>query len=167
MKKIILLITIILLIISSNSNSEEQLLRIRIVANSNSEHDQLIKTKISNDVKKELYILLKDETNIENARKLIKEDISNIEKIVDTNLIEEDYGYTVKYGLNYFPEKEYNGKHYKEGEYESLLISLGDAKGDNWWCILFPPICLIESSKSDEKVEYRWFFKDLITNIFD
>ena len=166
MKKIILLITVILLIISSNSNSEEQLLRIRIVANSNSEHDQLIKTKISNDVKKELYTLLKNETNIENARNLIKEDISNIEKIVDTNLIEEDYGYIVKYGLNYFPEKEYNGKHYKEGEYESLLISLGDAKGDNWWCILFPPICLIESSKSDEKVEYRWFFKDLITNIF-
>ncbi len=168
MKKLIILLLISMVFISFYSNRDDNLIRIRIIANSNSEYDQNIKKNVSNILKEELYELLKNEKDVNNARKIIKENISNLEKLVDENLKSKvNYGYEINYGMNYFPKKEYNGKTYKEGNYESLLVKLGEANGDNWWCILFPPICLIESSKSDEKVEYRWFFKDLITNIFD
>ena len=62
--------------------------------------------------------------------------------------------------MNYFPEKEYKGTIYEEGEYESLLITLGSGEGNNWWCVLFPPLCLIEAEESEE-VEYSFFIKEL------
>lgn len=63
--------------------------------------------------------------------------------------------------MNYFPEKEYKGVKYDEGYYESLVITLGEGKGKNWWCVLFPPLCLVEAEESD-KVEYKFFIKELI-----
>ena len=81
---------------------------------------------------------------------------------VKESLKDIDYSYTINYGYNYFPEKEYNDKTYKEGKYESLLVTLGKGEGDNWWCILFPPICLIEAEESNEEVEYSSFFKTIL-----
>jgi len=57
--------------------------------------------------------------------------------------------------------KEFNGITYEEGMYESLLVTLGEGKGDNWWCVLFPPLCLLEAEESDE-VEYKFFIQELI-----
>ena len=81
---------------------------------------------------------------------------------IEKSLVNEDYSYSINYGLNYFPEKEYNGKTYKEGKYESLLVTLGKGEGNNWWCILFPPLCLVEAEESEEEVEYDFFFKNII-----
>lgn len=164
MKKILIIILILIAIGSFNFNKSDDLIRIRIIANSNSEYDQKIKQNVSKNVKEKLYELLKEEKSVENARKIIKRNISSIETIVNDNL-EANYGYEINYGMNYFPQKEYKGKVYKEGNYESLLIKLGEAKGDNWWCILFPPICLIEAEESED-VEYGFFIKDLFTKFF-
>ena len=81
---------------------------------------------------------------------------------IEKSLVNEDYSYNINYGLNYFPEKEYNGKTYKEGKYESLLVTLGKGEGNNWWCILFPPLCLVEAEESEEEVEYGFFLKNII-----
>ena len=70
-------------------------------------------------------------------------------------------GYKINFGQNYFNKKKYKGITYEEGYYESLLIILGKGEGDNWWCVLFPPLCLIEAEESD-KVEYKFFIKELI-----
>ena len=64
--------------------------------------------------------------------------------------------------MNYFPEKEFNNKIYKEGYYESLVITLGSGKGDNWWCLLFPKMCLVEIN---DNTEYKLWFKEVIDNI--
>lgn len=165
MKKLLTILLIPFIFYSINLKKDDDVLRIRVIANSNSNYDQNIKLNVSNDLKKELYKLLKDEKNIDNAREIIKKNISNLEKIVDTDLQDEDYSYTINYGLNYFPKKEYNGKKYNAGNYESLLVTLGEGKGDNWWCILFPPICLIEAEESDE-VDYNFFLFDVINNLF-
>lgn len=164
MKKVLIILLILIAIGSFNFNKSDDLIRIRIIANSNSEYDQKIKQNVSKNVKEKLYELLKEEKSVENARKIIKRNISSIETIVNDNL-EANYGYEINYGMNYFPKKEYKGKVYKEGNYESLLIKLGEAKGDNWWCILFPPICLIEAEESED-VEYGFFIKDLFTKFF-
>ena len=163
MKKLMIILLIPLLISSMNINSnKDDMLRIRVIANSNSEHDQQVKNEISNNLKIKLYDLLKDEKNIDTARKIINNNIDTLSEDIEKSLVNEDYSYNINYGLNYFPEKEYNGKTYKEGKYESLLVTLGKGEGNNWWCILFPPLCLVEAEESEEEVEYDFFFKNII-----
>jgi len=166
MKKILILLIIPFILISMNTKTEEDnMLRVRVIANSNSKYDQEIKTKVSNNLKTKLYNLLKEEDSIETARKKINDNMSELSNNVNESLKDIDYSYTINYGYNYFPEKEYNGKTYKEGNYESLLVTLGKGEGDNWWCILFPPICLLEAEETNEEVEYSSFFKTLFDKI--
>ena len=70
--------------------------------------------------------------------------------------------YSIKYGMNYFPKKVYKGVVYPSGNYESLVITLGSGLGDNWWCVLYPPLCLINDNQTTNDVEYRSFVYDLI-----
>ena len=69
--------------------------------------------------------------------------------------------YKINFGYNYFPEKIYRGVTYDEGYYESLLITLGEGKGDNWWCVLFPPLCLLEAEESTA-VEYTTLVGEIL-----
>lgn len=145
----------------------EEAIRIRIVANSNTEYDQRIKRTVRDSVQVEISSLLKEADSVLEARKIIKENVVQIEKVVSNTLQEENYGlgYRVHFGYNYFPEKEYKGVIYDDGLYESLLITLGEGSGDNWWCVLFPPLCLLEAEESDE-IEYKSYVKELIHKYF-
>lgn len=141
----------------------EDALRIRVIANSNSEYDQLIKNEVKENIQYKLYNLLKDTKGVEEARIVINNNLNYIDEEVNKTLKNNNYdlGYKINYGLNYFPSKEYKGVTYEEGYYESLVITLGEGKGDNWWCILFPPLCLLEAEESDD-IEYTSYVKELI-----
>lgn len=174
MKKIVIISILILTfaIISKNVNASsimipEEAIRLRIVANSDSEYDQQIKLEVASTVQNEIYNLLKDKKTIEESRNTIKENIPAIENAVEKVFKEKSYinTFNIKYGYNYFPEKEYKGVTYPKGEYESLLITLGKGEGKNWWCVLFPPLCLIEAEESDE-IEYKFFVQELIERYF-
>lgn len=167
MKKILILLLIAIIIILPNQKEKDDVLRIRVIANSNSEYDQKIKNQVSDNLKQQLYELLKEEKNIENARKIIKNNITNLSNNIEKNLQDVNYSYTINYGYNYFPEKQYKNTTYKEGNYESLLVKLGKAEGNNWWCILFPPLCLIEAEESNEEVEYQSFFINIINKLLN
>jgi stage II sporulation protein R len=114
-----------------------------------------------------MYNLLKNATTVEEARKIISENLNNVENNVDHVLHNEKYNmpFTVNFGLNYFPKKEYKGTTYNEGYYESVVVTLGEGLGDNWWCVLFPPLCLIEAEESTE-VEYTTMVKTIIDKYF-
>ena len=148
---------------SSNLEIPQDAIRIRIVPNSNSKYDQQIKIKVKDKLKISLYDLLKNTKNSNQAKKVIKNNLDNIENDIKNVLQKENYNkkYNVNFGNNYFPEKEYKGVKYKEGYYESLLVTLGEGKGDNWWCVLFPPLCLIEAEESTD-AEYKSLVKTLI-----
>ena len=148
---------------SSNLEIPQDAIRIRIVPNSNSKYDQQIKIKVKDKLKISLYDLLKNTKNSNQAKKVIKNNLDNIENDIKNVLQKENYNkkYNVNFGNNYFPEKEYKGVRYKEGYYESLLVTLGEGKGDNWWCVLFPPLCLIEAEESTD-AEYKSLVKTLI-----
>lgn len=139
-------------------------IRIRIIANSNSIEDQNIKLKVKNSLEKEIYELTKDSKSIEETRKILNNNLKNFDNIITKTLKNNDYktDYTIKYGVNYFPKKEYKGVKYHEGNYESLVITLGEGKGDNWWCVLFPPLCLIDAKESQSDVEYKFLVKEII-----
>ena len=68
--------------------------------------------------------------------------------------------------MNYFPKKVYKGIIYEEGEYESLVITLGSGQGDNFWCVLFPPLCLLEGNNDTEDVTYQFFVKEMLEKYF-
>ena len=82
-----------------------------------------------------------------------------------TNEIVEEYQvpYQIHYGNNYFPAKYYKGITYPAGNYESLVITLGSGAGKNFWCVLFPPLCLLENTEEDiSDVDYRLYVKKLL-----
>jgi stage II sporulation protein R len=168
MKKIFLIILVILtlLVISKNNyNLTKDAIRFRVIANSNSAKDILMKEKIVNSLSN---ILFKDQNNKEDTKNYIINNISNVEKIID-NLFEGnnyDMKYNINYGLNYFPEKVYNGIKFDEGNYESLVIEIGNAKGNNYWCILYPPLCMIDDNFDNEKVKYKFKVVELLKNLF-
>lgn len=154
--------TIICLILISNFMTSKNLIpkdaiRIRVIANSNEDKDQELKMNIKTEVESYLYDKLKDVKDTSIADNIIEGNITNVEKIVSKYTSD----YKINYGINYFPEKEYKSITYKSGDYKSLVITLGNGLGDNWWCVLFPPLCLMEASESDD-VEYHSYVVDTI-----
>ena len=162
-KSIIILFIISLGFLFSNSNEEiiipEDAIRFRIIANSNSAIDQKKKIEIKSQIEEKIYDVLTNVNNVKEARKLIKENLDVIEKIVKEYRIP----YQINYGQNYFPTKTYKGIIYPSGDYESLVITLGKGIGKNFWCVLFPPLCLIDDeSKEYSDIEYQSYIKNLL-----
>ena len=172
MKKILIITGIIILIVIFNVeeqkyiNIPEESIRYRIIPNSNSAKDINAKEIIQKSVEKDLKNIM-NSNSIEETRINIVKNLDNIKKnIEDTKKnINYDEEIKIKYGLNYFPAKEYMGKTYKEGYYESLVVEIGKAEGNNFWCVLFPPLCMMEN-EGEEEVEYTFFLKDFISKIF-
>ena len=162
-KGLIIFIVIVILFTLGKITAETNIIpneaiRLRVIANSNSEYDQQVKMKVSDRLQQDIYNILKNTKGIEEARKKINENLDEIDANVKETLIKENYplDYTINFGENYFPSKEYKGIKYDAGYYESVLVTLGEGKGKNWWCVLFPPLCLIEAEESAE-VEYKFF----------
>ena len=168
MKKIVIILTLIISLAALNKHNQlmipEESIRFRIVANSNLEEDQQIKQEIAQKVF-EVLKPTQEFTNIEETRNYIQKQLPTFSDIVEKVLLENnlDKSFHINYGKNKFPEKEYKNITYAEGDYESLVITLGKGEGDNFWCVLFPPICLIEE---DENIEYKSFLKELIEKYF-
>ena len=166
MKKIIVFLFLITIFYLPKSNKvviPKESIRFRIIANSNEEKDQLLKWQINKELIPVLHEITSDVTNIDDLRVNVNDNFNKIDSI--TNKYINDY--KINYGLNYFPEKKYSGVLYPEGNYESLVITLGDGLGDNWWCVLFPPLCLMEATKTDySNAQYKLFVKEAINKYF-
>lgn len=175
MKKImIVLILLTIAFLISNGKSTEVLIpkeaiRFRVIANSNTKIDQMNKRKITSNLEQDLSNLLKDSNSLVQTRMTLKNNIgkfqTNIEQTLKENNIHEDY--TIDYGNHYFPAKKYKGVTYPEGEYESLVVTLGNGAGENFWCVLFPPLCLLEAEEGEnDEVEYSSFVKEVLDKYF-
>lgn len=144
-------------------------IRFRVIPNSNTTRDQEIKQKVRRELESQAYELLDGVTSIDLARRIISNNLDSIDDGIERILTEEGYdlGYKISFGQNYFPEKEFKGIIYEEGNYESLVVTLGKGAGDNWWCVLFPPLCLLEAEESEtDEVEYKFFVQELIEKYF-
>ncbi len=167
---IILALLSIIYVVNKNDSVKipDSAIRFRILANSNSPKDQKIKEEVSNKLQKRLYTLLKHTKTIKSAREKINENINVIKDSLDNEMKDKQYSYTIDYGMHYFPKKTYKGITYKEGNYESLLVTLGEGNGDNWWCVLFPPMCVMEAEeKNISNVQYKSFIKEIISRYFE
>lgn len=141
----------------------EEAIRFRVVPNSDEKVDQDVKLLVRDEVQDYMSTILQNVDDIDVSRAIISSNIPEISAKIERVLDDENYNlpYKVNFGLNYFPAKEYKGIIYKEGYYESLVITLGAGNGSNWWCVLFPPLCLIEAEESTE-VEYTSYVKEIL-----
>lgn len=172
MKKllIILAILIIPLVIQKNIKAEiieipNEAIRIRVIANSNSINDQYEKLKVRENIQLYLQDILKSATTKEESELIIKNNLMSIERKVKDTLKEIDSTtkYQINYGNNYFPQKEFKGVIYEEGYYDSLVITLGKGQGNNWWCVLFPPLCLMETEEETmTDIEYELYLQEVL-----
>ena len=173
MKKTLILLTLIIIILCSLKNDKviipKESIRFRVVANSNTKEDQYIKKEIVKDLQQEITNLNIIPKSVEINRNVIKKNIPRYQTIINNTFkrLNIDTNYTINYGMNYFPRKEYKDVIYEEGEYESLVVEIGDAKGDNFWCVLFPPLCLLEGEEENkESIKYTSFIKEIIDKYF-
>lgn len=168
MPKKLIIIAIIISILCLNKQEKiiipKNSIRFRVIANSNTTEDQNLKKQIVTNLSKEL-IKTNTSKSIEDTRKYIKKELPLFTNIVDKTLRENNLkkDFHINYGKNYFPQKNYNGITYEAGEYESLVITLGEGVGNNFWCVLFPPLCFIEE---ENKTEYKSIVKEVIEKYF-
>ena len=163
MKKVIVVLFILVSALVGIKEKEniiipDSAIRFRVIANSDNKKDQHLKLSIKNDVEKELYKLLEGAKNIQEARYIIQNNLNEVDNILNKYNID----YEVKFGNNYFPTKEYKGVTYKAGNYESLVITIGEGLGKNWWCVLFPPLCLLDEQNNLDDVKYELYASKLI-----
>lgn len=166
MKKIVIVMFCFALFLSISSKQKllipDESIRFRIIANSNEEADQAMKMLIKKDLEKELFSKIAYSKSIDDTRKIISDNQENIDRL----LKKYNINYDISYGKNYFPSKEYKGVNYNSGEYESLVISLGESKGNNWWCVLYPPLCLLESESNNmEENEYKLYIQEILDKV--
>lgn len=175
MKKILILCLLSIIIYKITYVKKEQVIiprdsiRLRVLANSNEKKDQDIKIKASIEAHNIVNSLLKNVKTKEEATNVIKNNLPTINKKIKDKLYDIGYTgtYSLTYGNNFFPEKKYQGIIYDKGYYDSILITLGKGEGKNWWCVLFPPLCLMESQKEHVgQKEYKFFIKEIINKYF-
>lgn len=171
MKKILIITAIIISICAINKGNKEDVviipnnaIRFRVIANSNSIEDQLNKNKISKISQEYIYNLTKNSKSSTETKRILLENKTNIENYVqnylDINNIDEDF--KINIGNNYFPNKTFKGVEYQAGYYDSVVIDLGKSEGLNWWCIIYPPLCLIDEETED--VEYTSLVSEILSN---
>lgn len=166
MKKILVIIGIILFLLSINYNNKEEVfipkdsIRFRIVSNSMNEVDLKTKQELKSYIEDYVYDIVSDAKSSEEADKYLVNNLEKIGKHINQYLNSNNY--KIDYGINYFPRKVYKGVVYEEGMYKSLVITLGDGKGSNWWCVLFPPLCLLDENDTTADVDYQLYVARII-----
>lgn len=152
------IISLLLIIISTNNTSHSplqksiasKLIRFHVIANSNSSHDQQLKLLIKDSVVDYIEPKLRYVNDIQSARAVITDNIPHINTIAQNVLKKHNSSYSVNTFLSTrtFPIKEYGDITLPAGTYESVIINIGAASGRNWWCILYPSLCFIDSTYS-------------------
>lgn len=130
----------------------DEAIRIRIIAKSDSGEDQAVKRAVRDRVSAVIESWGRMPSTIEEARQLIRSHLPDVQQAADEVLQKKhaNYGAKVELGEEPFPAKTFEGAEYPAGNYEALLITLGAGEGANWWCVLFPPLCLAAATSADD-----------------
>ena len=129
--------------------------RLHIRANSDSEEDQATKLAVRDALLPFTSKLFADCKGLSDAVKIAKTESHAILSHINSTLaaLGADYGARISIGKEEFPERNYGGEVYPAGEYTALIVSLGEGEGENWWCVLFPSLCLSAVKGAEESIE--------------
>lgn len=126
-----------------------KIIRFHVIANSDDDLDQSLKLKIRDQVLEYIQPLLKDSQSIEESRTILKEEDEHLKDIARKVIADNGYNYEVESTLDRenFPVKTYGNITLPAGDYEAYRIIIGSGQGQNWWCVMFPPICFVDITK--------------------
>jgi stage II sporulation protein R len=129
----------------------QESIRLRILANSDSPEDQVLKRHVRDAIVQEMNGWVLDPDNLEDARILIRAKLPELSQVVERELARYGYTYShqVELGVVPFPAKMYGNKVYPAGDYEALRVTIGQGAGQNWWCVLFPALCFVDGEKGE------------------
>ena len=174
---------------TTQKNISEKLIRLHVIANSDAPEDQEIKLKVRDKILESITEFTEGCSDINDAHKKISSKLPELKTIAEKVLRENGFTYSARISLSneFFPTREYETFSLPSGKYNALRILLGNASGKNWWCVLFPPLCisaaeaetieLMESSGLSEseiklitshQLEYKYKFKivEIFRNLF-
>lgn len=139
--------------VHGESEIYDTVVRLHVLANSDSEEDQALKLKVRDRVVELVTPAVEECRTQTEAIAAIGGIMDTLEAAAEEVVAEEGYDYTVAVhiGEEYYPTKNYESCAFPEGKYVSLQICLGEAKGQNWWCCLFPPLCLSAATEASEE----------------
>ena len=174
MKKILIcvLVAVIGLLIFVNIPQEEKqvdYLRLHIRANSNLDIDQQVKYNVKDSVVEFLTPYFSSITSKEQAIAKV-EMLSNEIKLRCENVLRKNsfyYSVNVKVNNEYFPTRKYDNTTLKSGYYDAVIIELGEAKGDNWWCVMYPPLCFVNKNQNQTQIKFESRINKWLKKIFN
>lgn len=143
----------------------EKIIRFHVIANSDSNEDQNLKYLVKDVIVEYLQPYLKNAKDIEESHDIIEGLLPSIQKKANQIIADKGYGYSTEASLtfSYFPIKVYGDYTFPPGSYQALQIKIGDAKGKNWWCVMFPPLCFVDETYSIVDEDGKNKLKHLLT----
>ncbi len=152
--------------VSETAQAENDYLRIHVRANSNEDIDQNVKYKVKDEVVKFITPYVAECTDKAAAMQVMGGILDKIEEVCDRTLKLNGFGYTAKASIRAeeFPTRVYGDVTLESGVYDALIVELGTGKGDNWWCVIYPPLCFTSATAD---VEYRSFIYEIIKNFYN
>lgn len=169
MKKLIVCLSLVAVIVLCiicvpKEKKEIDYLRLHIRANSNLSVDQNIKYKIKDVIVEYLTPHFSDIESKEQALKKVNSLSSDIKLKCENELRKNGFNYSVNVKVNneFFPTRKYDNTVLKSGYYDAVIIELGEAKGDNWWCVMYPPLCFVNKNENGTQIKFesrikKWF----------
>ncbi len=141
---------------STANEVREDVLRLHVIANSDSKEDQMLKLKVRDALLDSAKELFTDTYSKQESLDISLMNLSRFKEIAERVIGENGYEYPVKVSVtqSFFPTKQYeNGYRLPAGYYDALKVEIGQAKGQNWWCILYPPLCFSGSIPQEDKMD--------------
>lgn len=145
--------------IENTPNQYPGMIRLHIIANSDSEEDQSLKLKVRDAILSHM----EGQETLADTRSYLEENMETIESVSEEVITENGYDYSAKgkLAVTFIPVKSYDGLTLPAGNYEALNVTLGAGKGQNWWCVIFPQLC-IPGKKKSEKIVLKSKIKELM-----
>lgn len=145
-----------------STDIQNSVFRLHVIANSDSAEDQNLKYIVRDKVLEYINSISGNESSKEDVIKLALKNINEIQKIAEDTIIENGYNYSVKLNIGNFafPTKTYGDISFPAGYYDALKIEIGEAKGRNWWCVMFPPLCFVDVTSGIVPEESKETIKD-------
>lgn len=177
MKRVIITISLIIILagiigfglVNNKENQNNEYLRIHIRANSNSEIDQSVKYEVKDAVVEAMIPILADCKTKKEAETTLTKNFPLIESVANSVLSKNGFSYKAKARLanEEFPTRSYDGVVLEKGFYDALILDLGSGEGNNWWCVVYPPLCFLKSSANGEEVVYKSKLIEIIKSFFN
>lgn len=174
MRKIARLISTLLLlafafwigtVVSDKEKLQEDLIRLHVVANSDSKHDQQVKLQVRDAITKRLESVMEQFPDMETAKSYLQEKLPELERVANEVLESAGDGCraVVTLAKEAFPSREYDTFTLPAGIYESLRVTIGSGEGQNWWCVVFPSLCVSATADHFEDTAVSAGFSDRLT----